>query len=646
MSQLIYSISEVFSDKFLNSNNSNWKFIIPDYQRGYKWGSQPIKKLLNDIDKFDLGGDDEKFYCLNNLTLVEHHENQTIEYHVVDGQQRLTTITVILACLKNLNINGLPNFENKIEYKIRVISQDFIEKIINNQSIKINGNDISFHDLFKEDNNVSWSDFVKYNEDCDYQDIYYLFNAYKTVFQWLNEHKSSSDFFIKKFLNHVKLIVNNVPDIESEATLFGNLNSNKVPLDGSDLVRALIITNVAKVESENFEDPLKRKIHINERRIRIGLQIDSIMHWWKDVDHQQYYQIITNAVKVDRTDNIEFDENKNPINHLYKLYSLIYNNGTISLACFENDIVRKWERILHLQRVLEQWYNDNKLYHAVGFVLQNSDKDKRDQSFSDIFDNWNNPNSTIGGFYKFLLMNIKDIITNYGLQLTLDDASDTYDQEYKRTCFEENWYDDEHLIPIMILLDIISEEKNGRRIPVKLFKQGKEDKEHIFPQTPLGAVTNQKDISGRKCILTSYIELVNKNINDEDKISLNKSIDDWTKNEMMSKELDNLQNEINDKIKKVIPINCLGNICLLDQKINRSYGNDFYTAKRLDIVHHYFNSDSIRPHVIEAFDKSWLERDPKTAPQAVLNSWNTDDIINRRKFIIKSIKLYLENNWK
>lgn len=643
MSQLIYSISEVFSDKFLKLNNSNWKFVIPDYQRGYKWGSQPIIKLLNDVDKFDLSGDDEKFYCLNNLTLVEHHDGQ-IEYYVVDGQQRLTTITVILACLNNLNINGLPNFENKIEYKIRVNSQDFIEKIINNKSIKINGNDISFHDLFKEDNNVSWSDFVKYNEDCDYQDIYYLFNAYKTVLQWLNEHKSSSEFFIKKLLNHVKLIVNNVPDIESEATLFGNLNSNKVPLDGSDLVRALIITNVAKVESENFEDLLKRKIHINERRIRIGLQIDSIMHWWKDVDHQQYYQIITNKIKVDGTDNIDFDEKKNPINHLYKLYSLIYHDGAISLENFENDIVVKWGKILHLQRVLEQWYNDNKLYHAVGFVLRNSKK-----SFSDIFKQWNDPDndpdSTIGGFYKFLLKNIKDIITNYGLQLTFDDASDTNDQEYKRTCFEENWYDDEHLIPIMILLDIISEEKNGRRIPVKWFEQGKEDKEHIFPQTPLGAVTNKKDVSGRKCILNSYIDLV-KSINDEDKNSLSKQINKLTEDEMMSKTLDNLQNEINEKIKKIIPINCLGNICLLDQRVNRSYGNDFYTAKRLDIVHHYFNSDSIRPHVIEAFDKSWLNRDPNATSQDVLNSWNTDDIIKRRKFIIKSIKSYLENKWK
>ena len=124
---------------------------------------------------------------------------------------------------------------------------------------------------------------------------------------------------MRKLLNHVKLIVNNVSDVENEATLFGNLNSNKVQLDGADLVRALIITNVARIEAGEVEDSLKRKILINERRTRIGLQIDSIMHWWKDASHQDFFQILIKTVKTDTTNNIKFDEKKNPLNYLYQI---------------------------------------------------------------------------------------------------------------------------------------------------------------------------------------------------------------------------------------------------------------------------------------------------------------------------------------
>ena len=140
--QLIYSVSELFSDDFMNSQK-DWKFVIPDYQRGYKWGETPIRKLLDDINNFNHSGDCEKFYCLNNLTLVKSEAG----FNVVDGQQRLTTITVILSCLKNMGKENLPQFEKKMSYQIREKSGNFINNyLIENQNVSCNNEtNILFH---------------------------------------------------------------------------------------------------------------------------------------------------------------------------------------------------------------------------------------------------------------------------------------------------------------------------------------------------------------------------------------------------------------------------------------------------------------------------------------------------------------------
>lgn len=636
MSKLTYSIFELFSDDFLDAK-SIWRFVIPEYQRGYKWGEAPIIKLLNDIDRFDIRGEDEKFYCLNNLTIVKHDEAD-IEYYVVDGQQRLTTITVILACMRHIDDKlEFPKFQSKIKYNIREITQDFLTKLVNDDNFGIDGSSVRFHELFQNEDTSSWNFFVESNDKYDYQDIFYLFNAYKSIRQWLIEYEKSHKEFSDKLLHHVKLIVNNVPDVENEATLFGNLNSNKVQLDGADLVRALIITNVARIETDEIDDVLKRKLVINEKRVRIGIQIDTIMHWWKDESHQRFYQALSKTVKTDMTTNIEFDDKKNPLNYLYKIYTLIYHKkNTIALENFEKDIVLQWKKILQIQRILEQWYNDDKLYHALGFVFMYCQNIK----IVDIFKEWND--RSIDNFYKYLL----EIISTNLFEDKFKQSNNLLDDEYEKTCFEENWYEDDCIVPIMILLDIIHEEKKNKRLPIDMFTNNDADKEHIFPQTPLGAVTNKKEIGDRKTILKEYINLVNRCVDDNDKVNIPSPIENWDDTKMQSKDLEELQTEINEKIKKVIPINCLGNICLLDKGLNRSYGNDFYTAKRLAVVNSYFNGDYIRPHVIEAFDKSWEKRISNKIDNDIMNLWKKDDIINRRKHIVNSINSYLTGKWK
>ena len=81
-------------------------FFIPSYQRGYRWTKQQVKDLLNDVNEFqpekNKDTNEETWYCLQPLVVSEMDSNRKKEcqlpeneywYEVVDGQQRLTTIS-------------------------------------------------------------------------------------------------------------------------------------------------------------------------------------------------------------------------------------------------------------------------------------------------------------------------------------------------------------------------------------------------------------------------------------------------------------------------------------------------------------------------------------------------------------------------
>ena len=69
----------------------NYKFYVPAYQRGYRWTEDEATALLNDVMEFESINDSK--YCIQPL-IVKACEDGT--YEVVDGQQRLTTIYIIM----------------------------------------------------------------------------------------------------------------------------------------------------------------------------------------------------------------------------------------------------------------------------------------------------------------------------------------------------------------------------------------------------------------------------------------------------------------------------------------------------------------------------------------------------------------------
>ena len=77
--------------------SSEFEFVIPDYQRPYRWGRDQVGQLLDDFEE-TLDRADGDPYFMGSLVLVEVGPH----FDVIDGQQRLTTLTILLAVLRDL----------------------------------------------------------------------------------------------------------------------------------------------------------------------------------------------------------------------------------------------------------------------------------------------------------------------------------------------------------------------------------------------------------------------------------------------------------------------------------------------------------------------------------------------------------------
>lgn len=89
-----YALRKIFS--------SDYEFTIPDYQRPYAWGKEQALQLLDDLEGA-LARDTDEPYFLGSIVLVKAGSNPRAE--VIDGQQRLTTLSILFAVLRDLTGN-------------------------------------------------------------------------------------------------------------------------------------------------------------------------------------------------------------------------------------------------------------------------------------------------------------------------------------------------------------------------------------------------------------------------------------------------------------------------------------------------------------------------------------------------------------
>lgn len=156
-------------------NSKTVKYKIPIYQRNYAWKEPQIRQLIRDIYDYCGEKNKEKKYYIGTLVVRPDKEKNTFE--VIDGQQRLTTLSMLVAYLKKVSNNTQESektkLENTITFQCRQVSTNSLNKIWEDQSDDCDATDPitagyqilkkSFEDIVgKASGNVTNEDYLKY----------------------------------------------------------------------------------------------------------------------------------------------------------------------------------------------------------------------------------------------------------------------------------------------------------------------------------------------------------------------------------------------------------------------------------------------------------------------------------------------------
>ena len=106
------------------------KYTIPIYQRNYAWDAEQIEQLISDVHDAMSDGDDN--YFLGNLIVTER-DSKAIDYEVIDGQQRMTTLYLLLTYLRNSGQAVPDSHTDRLWYQSRPRSADALRRISSNR---------------------------------------------------------------------------------------------------------------------------------------------------------------------------------------------------------------------------------------------------------------------------------------------------------------------------------------------------------------------------------------------------------------------------------------------------------------------------------------------------------------------------------
>lgn len=327
--------------------NITGKFLIPSYQRGYRWTEKEVKLLLDDI--LCNGANP---YSLQPVVVRNHGDY----YELIDGQQRLTTIYLIYKYFHNASNGFFDDAKFSLSYETREQSENYLRNI----------------DLSRRDDNI---------------DFWFIANAYETIEHYFeNRNKSDWTELNSFFDKNVRIIWYEVPETESAVDLFTRLNIGKIPLTSSELVKALFLR-----ETDN---------EIKKHQEEISLQWDNIE---RDLHDRRLWSFLSNedgdrySTRIDLL--LDMMAKKNPAER-DEYFTFFYFDD---LAKTSGSLYKVWQEIHHTFLILKEWRYDHDLYHYIGYLIASGYMNLRDLYHD-------TKNFKKSEFLKYLKVKIKESI--------------------------------------------------------------------------------------------------------------------------------------------------------------------------------------------------------------------------------------------
>ena len=375
-------------------------FFIPDYQRGYKWEKDQVYALLKDLWKYFQSGKKNDFYCLQPI-VVKQCSKETIEkfhlpdisklpeydeydeekdgpknnvwYEVIDGQQRLTTIRILIA------FHMIRNFATDKPFELRYATREGLHEIYDYLNIDIQKKLISIDAKFKNDRYVD----VEYIKDCANNIIKWFDDDCEIVTHKYNELGNFLTYFYMDQSKPVKVQVIWYETIEKTDArdIFERLNDLQVPLSSSELIRALFLSKSALFDGKETDatiQPDELKVILKDKEAKqssINAKWDEIEHYFRN---DEVWAFITNKSANDYRNRIELLFDLMSMKELKgkddRLYTYIWFDNKVEKDGI--DLWELWQSIVKNYDTIRFWYENRNYYHKIGFLIHEKDGTK------------------------------------------------------------------------------------------------------------------------------------------------------------------------------------------------------------------------------------------------------------------------------
>ena len=299
-------------------------FTIPGFQRPYVWDKDEIETLLEDLENAkNLGLQD---YFIGNVVFYTNFQNNFNTSIILDGQQRLTTILLLFAVIRDRL--GMPQIQTLLEYDLNGIQRDKIDfdirknvtSFIKNHVIPLGGTKLPV--------GMTLSDKSAIN----------MANALQIMHNWFDNNPSSNPSILYQYLLQNVFIVSVASqNMQDALRLFTVLNNRGVKLRSSDILKADNLSAIAPAKQNEFAT--------NWENIE------------NDFDEEGFDLFLLHL----RTILVKTKAQKNLLDE----YKDIYHNGVLQLGLPTIEFIRKYKQ--HYDDIQRNDYikGDLRLYNTV-----------------------------------------------------------------------------------------------------------------------------------------------------------------------------------------------------------------------------------------------------------------------------------------
>ena len=613
----LYNIEKLFEERY----------IIPIYQRNFEWGESEIRQLILDI--FDYSIDNyNKDYYIGTLIVYDRKNN----FEIIDGQQRLTTLCILLSLIKN---------EYKDKYK---------KYITENYNLNL---------TFDSRKNSTETLKTLFNKDKNYTEKYISENpnsiteGYIICKKVLSEilNKDNEDKFFKYLFENVKILRVLVLEDTDLNHYFEIMNSRGEQLEKHEILKARLLE---KLDNENdkfifnliweacsnmesyiqlgFKKDLRDRIFKNDLNTLISKEeLYSIDYKYNNLNIDKETKTIEDIIKLEN--NISDFENDKEDNEEQEVFNSIVNFPNFLLHVLKIQVSYKNENMPLYDNRLEKDktpLDDKKLLETFNIFLENGDKEK------------------IKNFVKsfgYNLLKIKFLFDKYIIKRELKSdnwslkqlkLSENKKSNYYKYTFSENDNNEEDDMginkKILMLLSMFHTSyptlvyKNWLNYVLKyLFREKninaedyKNKLKNLAKERYKKIIENGEDILNEGTdiphFIFNYLDYLlweddnykKLNISIDDNISL--KINNFKFTFRSSVEHYYPQNPLSGETLKEDMLNNFGNLCLISRSKNSKLSNSLPRAKK----EHYINNDidSIKQAIMMSYN-NWGEEEIK-----------------------------------